>query len=180
MRRRIVAVAALGSALALVGVAGARTGGIHTRYAFSFSVASKPQDTGNGTGPKITGSGKGTFSIAHRQVDRDNTVFWDVVGARGSFSLASGGKVFVRATVTGGHFGIETATGGHSTTVSFDVRITSTTRYHCAKPKAGLELEDLPQVKGNTDGMSFSACSAQYQWSGVPPKLVVHVDPVTG
>jgi hypothetical protein len=180
MRRRVAGLAVLAAVLVLVGVAGARTRAIHTHYAFSFSVASKPQDLGAGSGPKITGSGRGTFSIAHRQVDRDNTVFWDVVGARGSFSLAIGRKVFVRGTVTGGHFGIETATGGHSTSVLFDVRITSTTRYRCAKPKAVLELQDLPQVKGNVDGMSFTACVKQLQWTGVPPKLVVHVDPVTG
>jgi hypothetical protein len=180
MRRRTAALTVFVGALALVGVAGARTGAIHTRYAFAFSVASSPADLGEGIGPKITGSGRGTFSIAHRQVDRDSTVFWDVVGARGSFSLASGGKVFVRGTVTGGHFGIEKATGGHSTSVSFDVRITSTTRYHCPKPKAVLELQDLPQVKGNTDGLSFTVCSKQLLWTGVPPKLVVHVDPITG
>jgi hypothetical protein len=176
---RIAALAALTAALGIVAAAGAGTQAIRTHYAFSFTVASKPDDLGQGTGPKITGSGRGTFSIAHRQIDRDNTVFWDVVGAKGSFSLASGGKVFVRGTVTGGHFGIETSTGGHSTNVSFGVRITSTTRFHCAKPNAGLDLQDLPQVKGNLDGMVFGACTTHLQWEGVPPKLVVHVDPVT-
>ena len=179
MARRTAAFAVLVAGLAVVGVAGARTAAIHTHYAFSFTVASKPDDLGQGTGPEITGSGRGTFSIAHRQIDRDNTVFWDVVGAKGSFSLASGGKVFVTGKVTGGHFGIETSTGGHSTNVSFDVRITSTTRFHCAKPNAGLDLSDLPQVKGNLDGMVFAACSTHLQWEHVPPKLVVHVDPVT-
>ncbi|HEX3454281.1 MAG TPA: hypothetical protein VHS03_06625 [Gaiellaceae bacterium] len=180
MGRWTAAFAVLVAGMAVVGVAGARTTAIHTHYAFSFSVASKPGYLGHGNGPKITGSGRGTFSIAHRQIDRDNTVFWDVVGAKGSFSLASGGKVFVTGAVTGGHFGIETATGGHSTNVSFDVRITSTTRFHCAKPNTGLDLQDLPQVKSNLDGMGFSACTTNLQWEGVAPKLVVHVDPVTG
>ena len=73
--------------------------------------------------------------------------------------------MFVKGTVTGGHYGIEKVTGGYSRNVSFDVRITSTTRYHCAKPAAGSKLTDLPQVKGDLDSMGFAACGKQLQWN---------------
>ncbi len=180
MAMRIAAFAVLAAALGLAAAAGAGTRAIHTHYAFSFSVAAKPDDTGQGARSVITGSGKGTFSIAHRQIDRDNTVFWDVVGAKGSFSLATGGKVFVTGTVTGGHFGHDPGYGG-TNSAQFDVHIVSTTRFHCSKPGSLLGFDDNSQkVKGNLDGMSFSACSTRWNWTGVPPKLVVHVDPVSG
>jgi hypothetical protein len=59
--------------------------------------------------------------------------------------------------------------------------LAGTSRFHCRKPGSLLGFDDNSQkVKGNLDGMTFSAGSARYQWAGLPPKLVVHVTPVSG
>ncbi len=88
--------------------------------------------------------------------------------------------MFVTGTVTGGHFGHDPGYGG-TNSVEFAVQITNSSRFHCAKPNVLLGFDDNSQkLKGNLDSMTFSACLTEYQWTGVPPKLVVHVDPVTG
>src|SRR5262249_42572752 len=78
--------------------------GTPARYAFSFAVAEKPDYAKGVPTMRVTGSGSGSFSIAHRQVDRDGTVFWDLTDARGTLSLVQGGRVLIRADVVGGEF----------------------------------------------------------------------------
>jgi hypothetical protein len=179
-RRRLAgAVITMGAAAALAAAtqAGAGSRTVPRHYAFSFTVAAKPEDIPGWIPSKVTGSGSGTFSIVHRQIDRDGTVFWDLTGPHGTMSLSIDGKVIVRATVVGGHYGTEKAAGATLRSVLFKLHITSTTRFRCKAPNATLGLDDFPPVKGTTDGMTFDACTTHLQWNGVPPKLTVHVAP---
>jgi len=180
MRRLGAAAIALGAVVALAvatqAVAGSRA--VPKHYAFSFAVAAKPENVPGSIPSKVAGSGSGTFTIVHRQIDRDGTVFWDLTGAHASMSLSIGGKVIVRATVVGGHYGTEKATGGTLRSVLLKLRITSSSRFRCKTPNAMLGLDDFPQVKGSIDGMTFDACTTHLQWNGVPPELTVHVAPV--
>ena len=148
-----------------------------TRYAYSFTVAARPDYVKAFPARVVVGSGQGSFSIRHRQIDRDGTVFWDLTNLRGSLSLSSGGRVIVSAQVVGGHFGTETATGGLERHVLLQLRITSSTRFHCSTPMATLGLQDLPNLKGNQQGMQFHACGADLQWTGRTPRLIVNVAP---
>jgi hypothetical protein len=57
------------------------------------------------------------------------------------------------------------------------LRITSSTRFRCGAPAATLGLQDVPLLKGNSEGMQFHACGADLQWTGRAPALVVAVTP---
>ncbi len=167
---------AIVGALMLVGAGTATSGTTLPRYDFSFSVAMKPGDTTSGFARVVVnGSGSGSFQIWHRQVDRDSTIFWHLKNAKGSVSLSAGGHVFLSAEVVGGTFGTEKVTGGLLRSTLLTLKITSSTRFRCAKPDATLGLNDSPQLKGNQDSLSFDACGAQLRWDAVPPGLVVHV-----
>jgi hypothetical protein len=148
-----------------------------TRYAFSFTVAERPDYVQAFPSTVVAGSGQGSFSIRHRQIDRDGTVFWDLTNLRGTLSLSIGGRVIVSARVVGGYFGTEGATSGLQRVVKLQLRITRSTRFHCSTPMATLGLQDLPQTQGNLDGMQFHACGADLQWSGRTPRLTVNVAP---
>ena len=171
-------------AVALVAAvpAAARLGGgraVPKHYVWALRVSQKPGGASHGfPRVRVSGGGSGTFSIANSFTDADGTVSWHVVGAKGSFSLTTASGVFVRATVTGGYYGVEKATPGYLRSVSFTVRITSSTRFRCAKPQSLLELGDLdPLQKGDLDSAGFSACGALLSWDSVPPALVVTVHP---
>ena len=82
-----------------------------------------------------------------RPNDRDGTVFLDLTGARGTLSLAQGGRVLIRADVVGGEFGTEQVTGGLERHVLLAPRIRSTTRFRCAMPAARL---GLPRTSSST------------------------------
>jgi len=149
-------------------------------YIWAFHVNGKPGSNTHGfPRVRVSGGGSGTFSIAHPITDRDGTISWQVVDAKGSISLATASGVFVRATVVGGHYGVEKASGpGYLRSVEFSLRITSTNRFRCAKPGADLGLGDLdPLQKGDLDSAGFSACAAGLVWDSVPPALVVTVHP---
>lgn len=175
-------VVAFVAALAAAVPAAARLGGgraVPKHYVWALHVSQRPGSSTHGF-PRVlvTGGGSGTFSIAHPVANADGTLAWHVVGATGTFSLATAAGVFVRGTPVGGYYGVEKATKGYDRAVSFDVRITSTTRFHCAKPHSLLELDDLdPLLKGDLDSADFSACAASLGWYGVPPALVVTVHP---
>ena len=172
----LLVVAALATATVPTALGGGRA--VPKNYTFSFALSAKPQIPVSGyTNVRISGGGSGSFSIAHRQIDRDGTVSWDVVKPRASFWLSAGGKVFVRGTIVGGHYGVEKATGGYSRNVSFTIRITSTSRFHCANPKALLDLQDVPIVQGNSAGMEFGACGTRLQFGGTPPALRIGIKP---
>jgi hypothetical protein len=162
--------------------AAARLGGgraVPKHYVWAFHVSLKPGSSSHGfPRVRVTGGGSGTFSITNPVTDADGTVAWHVVGAKGSFLLATASGVFVRGTVTGGFYGVEKATRGYLRSVSFNVRITSGTRFRCAKPQSLLELGDLdPLQKGDLDSAGFSACGALLAWDSVPPSLLVTVHP---
>jgi len=157
--------------------AAARPHGTPVHYTFSFTVSATPDYIKGFPMVRISGSGSGSFSIRHRQLDRDGTVFWDIVNPRGSLTLSEGGHLVVRAVIVGGYFGTEKATGGLARHVRLTLRLTSPGRFRCASPGAQLGLQDLPQTHGNLDGMQFHACAADLQWDGVTPTLVVHVIP---
>lgn len=178
MRTWITGLALAGAALATVPAAAGHTLATPTKYRFSFTLAEKPDYVKAFPAVRVTGTGSGSFSIKHRQIDRDGTVFWDLVSPKGTISLSAGGHVFVTATIVGGHFGTETATGGLARNVRFQLRITSSTRFQCAAPAATLDMQDLPQVQGNEDGMGFRACGSDIQWTGKPPALVAKITPV--
>jgi hypothetical protein len=168
--------------LAATGSAAARLGGgraVPKHYVWAFHVSQKPDGSSHGfPRVRVTGGGSGTFSIAHPIVDRDGTVSWQIVGAKGSFSLATASGVFFRGTITGGFYGVEKATRGYLRSVSFYVRITSSPRFRCAKPASLLELGDIdPLRKGDLDSAGFSACGALLSWLSVPPGLIVTVHP---
>jgi hypothetical protein len=146
-------------------------------YVFSFRVNLRPDYVNAFPSIHVNGRGAGSFSITHRQIDRDGTVFWNLTGARGSLSLSSHDHVFVRATVLGGTFGTEKVSGGLARSVLMHLRIASSTRFRCRKPAATLELQDLPSVKGNSDAIQFHACAADLQWTGKAPALVVRIAP---
>jgi hypothetical protein len=174
---RIAAIAAVAVGLALAAQAAATPRSTPKHYTFSFAVSSKPDYWKAFPKVLIKGSGSGSFSIKNRQVDRDGTVFWDLTGARGSLTLSSGGHVIVRAKILGGKFGREQRTGGLDRHVLLNLRITSSTRFHCASPGAVLGMQDVPLVQGNSAGMQFHACSSDLQWSGKPPALRVKIRP---
>jgi len=169
--------AACAIALCLAAGTSAAAGVVPRHYAFSFRVDLKPDYVKAFRTIRVSGRGAGSFSITHRQVDRDGTVFWDLTGAHGTVSLSSNGHTLVRATVMGGTFGTEQVTGGLSRDVLLHLRITSSSRFRCRKPAATLGLQDLPSVKGNSDGIQFHACGADVQWNGTAPALVVRIAP---
>ena len=164
-------------ALVAASTAATSTHATPTRYSFSFRVvASKPDYSTGFPAVRVSGSGSGSFSIRHRQIDRDGTVFWDLVNAQGSMTLSQGGRPLVRAVIVGGRFGIENATGGLERHVLLALRLTQG-RFHCASAAAQIGLQDLPQKHGNLDGMQFHACTTDLQWTGETPALIVHVTP---
>jgi hypothetical protein len=183
MLRRVAAFTVV--AVAFAAEAGASGRVVPKHYTFSFSVAAKPDYTEHFPAAKVTGSGSGSFSIGPRQVDpRDGSIFYNLTGAKGSMSFSLGGKVIVKATVVslkptlaGVRFSTDTGYGGLTRLVAFNLHITSTTRFHCAAPDAYLGIQDLPQVKGDVDGLQFNACGSSLQWSDKSPALVVHVTP---
>ena len=181
MRRRLLLVAFV-VALAAAVPAAARLGGgraVPKHYVWAFHVSQKPGSSTHGF-PRVlvSGGGSGTFSIANPITDADGTVSWHVVNAKGSVSLATAAGVFVRGTVVGGYYGVEKSSPGYLRSVSFTVRVTSSTRFRCAKPQALLELGDLdPLQKGDLDSADFGACGASLSWDSVPPALVVTVHP---
>jgi hypothetical protein len=155
-------------------------------YVFSFTVALKPYSAVQFPVGKVTGSGSGSFTLGQRRVDRDGSVYWTLADARGTVSLAVGAHVFVTGEVTGGAFGTETATGGLTRSASLDLRITSSTRFHCTARNMSIGLEDVPLVAGNTQGLTFGACTPkacgypcgpQASWNGRPTALAVTVKP---
>jgi hypothetical protein len=146
-------------------------------YAFSFRLNLRPDYVKSFPAIRVTGRGAGTFSITHRQIDRDGTAFWHLSRARGRVSLSSGGHLLVRATVLGGTFGAEKATGGLARNVLLKLQIIRSTRFRCRTPAATLGLQDLPSVKGNSDGIDFHACGADLQWTGRAPALFVKIAP---
>jgi hypothetical protein len=175
---RTAAVTLVAVALVLATQAGARPVATPKHYTFSFKVASKPDYLRAFPKVKVTGSGKGSFSIKNRQIDRDGTVFWDLTGARGSLSLSTGGHVIIRAKIVGGRFGTDKLSGGLGRHVLLNLRITSSTRFRCATPAALLGMQDVPLVtKGNKEGMQFHACTSDLQWTGKAPALVVKITP---
>lgn len=93
-------------------------------YRFAFTLAAKPYDHKNYPDVKISGSGSGSFSIRHRQIDRDGTVFWDITDGRGGFTLRQGRHVIVRATVVDGHYGTEKTAGSLLRSVVFNLHLT--------------------------------------------------------
>jgi hypothetical protein len=181
MRGRVV-VLALVAALVVVVPAAARLGGgraVPKHYVWVLRVNARPGSSTHGfPRVRVSGGGSGTFSIADSFTDADGTVSWHVVDAKGSFLLATAAGVFVRGVVVGGFYGVEKATAGYLRSVSFNVRITSSSRFHCAKPQSLLELGDLdPLEKGDLDSAGFSACGAGLGWDSVPPDLIVTVHP---
>jgi hypothetical protein len=168
------------ASLALSLVAGPSTAarrGTPLHYRFSFTLAAKPDYRKNYPEVRISGSGSGSFSIYHRQIDRDGTVFWDVTDARGGFTLRVNSRVIVRAVIVGGHYSPEKAAGSLLRGVLFKLRLTEPGRFRCPSPAAQLGLQDLPQTNGNLDGMDFHACTTDLQWDGAAPALVVNVIP---
>ena len=146
-----------------------RRGGraVPKNYTFSFALSAKPQIPVSGyTNVRISGGGSGSFSIAHRQIDRDGTVSWDVVKPRASFWLSAGGKVFVRGTIVGGHYGVEKATGGYSRNVSFTVRITSTTAKNSPSARVSALNPITAPSAAKRNGLGLSA--ARYASSSAP------------
>lgn len=125
----------------------------------------------------MTGRGAGSFSITHRQIDRDGTVFWHLTGSRGRVPLWRRDRLLVRATVLGGTFGTEKVTGGLARNVLLKLQITGSTRFRCRTPAATLGLQDMPPVKRNSDEIDFHACRADLQWTGKAPALVVKIAP---
>jgi hypothetical protein len=79
--------------------------------------------------------------------------------------------------VLGGTFGTERVAGGLARNVLLKLQITRSARFHCRTPAATLGLQDLPSVKGNSDGIDFHACGAELQWTGKTPALVVKIAP---
>jgi hypothetical protein len=160
--------------------ASAAAGATPTHYVFSFRLNLRPDYVQAFPAGRVTGRGSGSFSITHRQVDRDGTVFWHLSGARGSVLLRSRGRLLVRAAVLGGTFGTEKVTGGLARNVLLRLRIIRSARLRCRAPAAKLGLQDLPSVKGNSDGVDFHACRVDLQWAGKPPALVVKIAPTRG
>jgi hypothetical protein len=146
-------------------------------YEFSFRLNLRPDYVKGIRATRVNGRGAGSFSITHRQIDQDGTVFWHLTGVRGSISLSRYGHLLVRATVLGGTFGTEKVTGGLARNVLLHLRITRSTRFRCGRPAATLGLQDLPSVKGNSDAIQFHACGADLQWTGKAPALVVRIAP---
>jgi hypothetical protein len=175
-RRALIIVVGTAALLSAPGLA-ARPLATPTRYRFSFAVAEKPDYTKGFPAVRVSGSGSGGFAIIHRQIDRDGTVFWDLVDAGGTITLSKAGRLLVRAVVVGGRFGIEQATGGLERHVLLTLRLTFAGRFRCSAAAAQLGLQDLPQTHGNLDGMQFHACTTDLQWSGKAPALIVHVTP---
>jgi hypothetical protein len=181
MRRRHLLPVLCALALAVVSQAGASEV-ISKHYTFSFSVALKPYATQKLPAVKVTGSGSGSFSLAERRIDRDNTVYWTLKDVQGTMSLATGGKTFVSATVVDGSYGAETVYGKVTRNALLRLRITSSTRFHCKPPDAVLGLEDGQ----TTAGLGFFACvlpqgcttcAPSLSWQGKAPALVVTVKP---
>jgi hypothetical protein len=180
VRIRTAAIVLPAVALLLAAQAAARPHAVPKHYTFSFTVAGKPDLTDLMAGfprVKVTGSGQGSFSIAHRQVDRDGSIFWDVVRPRGSLSLSMRGRVFASGKIVGGHYGTSKVSGHLSRSVSLDVRLASS-RFRCAKPQATLGLGDSPLLgPGYREDMSFHACKTSLQWTARPPALTVKIRP---
>jgi len=134
-------------------------------YVWAFHVNEEPGSSSHGfPRVRVAGSGSGTFSIAHSSLDADGTVTWQIVGAKGSISLATASGVFLRATVTGGNYGGREG----------DRRVPAYRVAHPALP----ELGDIdPLRKGDLDDAGVDACAAGLAWDSVPPALIVTVHP---
>jgi hypothetical protein len=174
---RTAAFGLLVGTLVLAAQAAGKPSALPRNYTFSFTVSLKPYYTEGVPATKVTGSGSGSFSIRDRQQDRDNTFFWHVFDAKGSFTLMQGGRVLAAGTVTGGTFGVEGTAKSLLRSALLTVHLSSS-RFHCAKPDASLGLEDhrLP-TKGDTEGMGFFACKAKMNWNGRPPVVDVKITP---
>jgi hypothetical protein len=178
MRRSASAFVLVAGSLAAVAPTGAMPERIPPQYSFSFTVASKPDVAAGLEAVKVTGSGSGSFSIRDRRVDRDGTFYWQLANATGRVSFSAGGKVFLRATVSGGTFGTEKTSSGLDRDARLELTITSSTLLRCSSPNAEVGLEDHRlATSGDREGMVLDGCSSSLQWDGRPPGLVVSVRP---
>jgi hypothetical protein len=165
------AAALCGLALVLALPAAASTD-IYGPFTFTVKIKAHPEQV-HGKMPRglTIGSGSGSFFVQGHHPDRDQTV-WNVHKVKGEITLMQGGKLLARMKLTGS-IGYE-PDGPTFRTLALKGALLGG-RFHCARPKATLTLDDVDTGPGNTDDVRFAACGSYADWRGAPAKVSISI-----